>query len=93
MNMATIAMQLRIKGERIVPDLEEACERLDSAEGEMILDFSSVRQIDASAMRAMERLAAAADDNSTKLVLRGTSINVYKVLKLMKLAPRFSFAN
>jgi len=93
MSIATIAIQLKIEGERIIPGLAEAGERLDSAEGEMILDFSSVLQLDASALRAMERLAAAADDKSVKLVLRGTSIDLYKVLKLMKLAPRFSFAS
>jgi anti-anti-sigma regulatory factor len=91
--MATIAVQLKIDGERVVPGLEEARERLDSAESEMVIDFSSVRQIDTKALRAMEALAAVADAKGVTLMLRGTSIEVYKVLKLMKLAPRFSFAN
>lgn len=91
--MANIAMQFKIHSEQVVVGLETARERLDSAEGEMVLDFSSVRRLDAKAVRAMEGLAAGADEKRVKLVLRGTSIEVYKVLKLMKLAPRFSFAN
>ncbi len=89
--MAMIALQHRIDGERVVPSLAEAREKLDGADGEMILDFSSVGRIDAGALRAMEELAAAAEDRGVKLVLRGASIYVYRVLKLMKLAPRFSF--
>jgi len=38
-------------------------------------------------------LAARAQEKSVRLVLRGVKVNVYKVLKLVKLAPRFSFLN
>jgi anti-anti-sigma regulatory factor len=89
--MAVIALQHKIDGERVVPSLDEAREKLDNAEGEMILDFSSVCRIDAGALRAMEELAAGAEGKGVKLVLRGASIDVYRVLKLMKLAQRFSF--
>ena len=89
--MAMIALQHRIDGERVVPSLAEAREKLDGAEGEMILDFSSVCRIDARALRAMEELAVGADDKGVKLVLRGAHIGVYRVLKLMKLDGRFSF--
>jgi anti-anti-sigma regulatory factor len=89
--MAMIALQHRIDGERVVPSLDEAREKLDSADGEMILDFSSVCRIDARALRAMQELAASAGDKGVRLVLRSASTDVYRVLKLMKLTPRFSF--
>jgi hypothetical protein len=36
----------------------------------------------------MENLATTADEKAAKVVLRGVNVDVYKVLKLMKLAPR-----
>ena len=60
-------------------------------QGEVVLDFSSVRRIDPSALRAMEKLAGIADDKAVKVVLRGVNVDIYKVLKLVKLTPRFSF--
>lgn len=89
--MGMIALQHKIDGERVVPSLEAAREKLDGADGEMILDFSSVGRVDARAVRAMEQLAAGAEDKGVKLALRGTNIDIYRVLKLMKLAHRFSF--
>ena len=75
----------------MVPSLEEARKKLDGADGEMILDFSSVGLVDATALRAIEQLAAGAEDKGVKLVLRGASVEFYRVLKLMKLTQRFSF--
>ena len=54
-------------------------------EGEAILDFSSVRRIDPSALQAMEEFVRIADDKAVKVVLRGVNVDVYKVLKLVKL--------
>ena len=70
--------------------LQEALEKLDGAAGEVVLDFSSVLRIDASALRAMENFASTVD-GKVKVALHGINIDVYRVLKLMKLAPRFSF--
>jgi anti-anti-sigma regulatory factor len=89
--MEMIAVWLKIDGERVVPALQEAREKLDSAEGEVVLDFSSVRRIDPGALAAMEKLAGAADDKDVKVVLRGVNVEVYKVLKLVKLVGRYSF--
>lgn len=89
--MAMIAVWVKMDEERLVPALQEAREKLDSAEGEVVLDFSSVRRIDPSALKAMEELAAMAADKSVKVVLRGVNVDVYKVLKLVKLAPQYSF--
>jgi anti-anti-sigma regulatory factor len=91
--MAMIAVWLKIDGERLVPALQEACDKLDSADGELVLDFSSVRRIDPSAVSALEKLAGAADAKSVKVVLRAVNVDIYKVLTLVKLTSRFSFSN
>ncbi len=91
--MAMIAVWLKIDEERVVQALHEAAEKLDSVEGEMALDFSSVQRIDASALRGMEAFETLAGDKGIKVVLRGVNVGVYKVLKLAKLTSRFSFAN
>lgn len=84
------AVWLKIDGERVGRALQEAVDKLYSAQGELFLDFSSVHRIDPSALRAMENLATAVDGQA-KIVLQGVNIDVYKVLKLMKLVGRFSF--
>lgn len=91
LRMAVISELFKIDGERLLHALQEACQKLDSAGGEVILDFSSVRRIDPRALRALEEFAGIADDKAVKVVLRGVNVNIYKVLKLVKLAPRFSF--
>lgn len=89
--MAIVAAWQRIDEESVVLALQEAGEKLDGAEGEVVLDFSWVRRVDPSAIRAMEEFANAADDKAVKVALRGVNVDVYKVLKLVKLASRFSF--
>lgn len=91
--MAMNAVFLNIDEERVVPDLQEAGGNLDCTQGEAVLDFSSVRRIDSTALQAMEEFARIADEKAVKVVLRGVSVDVYKVLKLVKLAHRFSFVN
>jgi len=91
--MAIIAVFLNIDEQRVALALKEAGEKLDSAEGEAILDFSSVRRIDSGALRAMEEFARIVDEKGVKVVLRGVNVDVYKVLKLVKLTQRFSFVN
>lgn len=91
MRKASVAMWLKIEAESVAAGLQQATQKLDKARGEMVLDFSAVRRIDASALREMEELAGAADDRAVKVGLRGVNVSVYKVLKLVKLAPRFSY--
>jgi anti-anti-sigma regulatory factor len=91
MHMAMNAVELKIDGEFLVPALQEVLEKLDSADGEVALNFSSVRRIDPTGLRALETLAGSAEQKGVKVVLRGVNVGVYKVLKLMKLASRFSF--
>jgi anti-anti-sigma regulatory factor len=89
--MTVNAEWLEIDGERVAPTLQAASETLDSVKGELVLDFTSVQRIDPSALRALETLAGAADQKAVKVVLRGINVDIYKVLKLVKLTSRFSF--
>ena len=73
--------------------LEAAAERLDRAEGRVVLDFSGARRTDAGGLKALEEFAKKADDRGVKVELHGVDARVYKVLKLMKQASRFSFSN
>ena len=91
--MATIASWVRIDGERAVQDLQNVRDKLDTADGELVLDFASVRRIDPSTVDEMETLASIADEKGVKLVLRSVNVEVYKVLKLVRLAHRFSFVS
>lgn len=85
------AVAIEIDEERVVESLQEAAKTLDSAEGELALDFSSVRRIDAGSIRALEELARNAAAKDVKVVLRGVNVSVYKVLRVVKMASRFSF--
>jgi len=88
--MTTIPTLSNRDDKSIIPALEGAVERLDRTDGKAVLDFSSVHRIDSHALRAMEGLLRIADDKGVKVVLCGVSVRVYKVLKLAKLASRFS---
>ena len=90
--MSTIAVLLSIDEKRVVTALQEAAAGLDGP-GEAFLDFSSVRRIDSAALRALEDFARVADDKGVKVLLRCSNVDVYKVLKLVKLTQRFSFVN
>ncbi len=90
--MATGSL-LKVEEQDAVQALQQACEKLDCAEGEMILDFSAMRRLAPGALSALEQLAAAADRKEIRITLRGINVDVYKVLKLLKLAPRFSYGD
>ena len=89
--MATIAVMFKIDGEGVAPVLHQAVEKLDTANGQMVLDFSGVRRIDSAGLSAIEELVRVAAGKGVKLALRGVNIDVYKVLKVAKLASPFSF--
>ena len=93
MAMERIAVWIKIDEERVAQALQEAAEKLDGLEGEVALDFSVVRRIDALALRTLEEFSGIAEDKGVKVVLRGVNIGVYKVLKLVKLGSRFSFVS
>jgi anti-anti-sigma regulatory factor len=90
--MTTNTDWIPIDPAQIVQTLKaEVVERVNHAEGEVVLDLSLVRRIDADAVKAMEELAALAGERSIKIVLRGVNGNIYKVFKILGLDQRFSF--
>lgn len=91
--MAMIPVLLNFGEQRLVPALREAAEKLDTSAGEAVLDFSSVHRIDSGALRAIEEFVRIADDKGVKVALSGVNVGAYKVLKLAKLASRFSFSH
>jgi len=88
--MSASALFLTIEEGRIVPLLEETRVRLESAHGEAVLDFSAVHRINSDALKALEDFAQVADEKAVKVVLHGVNVDVYKVLKLVKLTHRVS---
>jgi len=89
--MATMVSVLNIDQDSLIPALQAAGEKLNGGGGEVVLDFSAVRRVDSHALEALERLAFIADEKTVKVALRSVNVEVYKVLKLVKLARRFSF--
>lgn len=91
--MTRIADAIEISEQTATAVVELAAEKLNSVQGETLLDFSSVRRIDAGTLRALEELVRLADEKEVKVALKGVSVDVYKVLKLVRLSRRFSFIN
>lgn len=89
--MAENILRLNIDTDCVITALREAEDKLDGAGGQVILDFVSVGRIDSNVLEAIERLASLADQKAIQIVLEGVNVGVYKVLKLVRLAPRFSF--
>ena len=82
-----------IDSQHVMQLLQQARKQVDAGAAEVIVDFSPVRRLDTQALGALEELAGVAQQRSSKLVLRGVNVDVYKVLKLMKLARRFAFVS
>lgn len=89
--MSKISAFLKVDAEHVAANLQAVGAKLDDAPVETVLDFSSVLRIDPGALVAMEELARLADEKALKIGLRGVNVEIYKVLKLVKLAPRFCF--
>ena len=90
--MITNAHWIKVDPERVVHTLQqEAVEKVNAAEGEVVLDFSGVPRIDSSVVRALDELAGLADDRGVKVVLRAVNMDIYRVFKLLKLTQRFTF--
>lgn len=91
MTVATMAVRFRVEQDRIAPILQEAAQSLEKTDADLILDFSCVHRLDASAIGALEKLAQSAERRKVKAILRGVNIDVYKVLKLVDLTAKLSF--
>lgn len=85
-------MLVMLDEKQLVPVLQDLAEKLDRVGSELMLDFSAVHWIDSQAVLAIDGLAQKADETSVRVVLRGVNVDVYKVLKLVRLTPRLSFA-
>jgi len=90
MTMTMVPVWLQVDRERTVATLQETLEKLNGA-GDLFLDFSAVRWIDPNGLAVLEEMAEAADQKAVKVVLRGVNVDIYRVLKLVRLASRFSF--
>jgi len=73
--------------------LADATEKLASADGDVVLDFSTVPRLDSELLRRLEDLVSMADQKAAAIKIRNVNIDVYKVLKLTKLTRRLSFVN
>jgi anti-anti-sigma regulatory factor len=87
----TMVLGWVMDGEHVQRSLEQVGEKLDGADHEVVLDFSPVRRIDPGTIRTLEKLAGTAEAQAVKIILRGVSVSVYKVLKLARLTERFAF--
>ena len=89
--MATIAVLLKADEKNLSDILRGARQKLESEGGELVVDLSSLRRVDASSLLAMQEFATMAQGEGAKLVLRGVSVDLYRVMKLVKLTAAFSF--
>ena len=89
--MATTAAWMKVDQDSAITALRDAVQKVEASNGDVMVDFSSVRRIDAGVVRIMEELATRAEERGAKIALRGVNVTVYKVLKLVKLSSRFMF--
>jgi ABC-type transporter Mla MlaB component len=79
--------------EKLLDVLQGARQKLESAGAELVLDFSSVRRLDVAGLRAMQEFATLAQERAVKPALHGVSVELYKVMKLVKLTAAFLFSS
>jgi len=89
--MVVDSVWIKVEGSQVGAACDEAAAKLDNAGGEVVLDFSGVVRIDPGGLAALEKLAAKAKEKTAKVTLCGVHVDVYKVLKLVKLTTKFSF--
>jgi anti-anti-sigma regulatory factor len=89
----TIAVLRKVDNESVASILREGEKSLKRAQGELVIDFSSVARLDGVPLSSLAEFADKAEAASVKVTLRGVNVDVFKVLVLMKLNSRFSFVN
>ena len=89
--MAMVSTFQKIDAEHVRDNVQSVGQRLGAGMNEAILDFSAVRRVDAKSLQALAELATIAEEKGVAVSLRGTNVAIYKVLKLVKLAPKFVF--
>jgi len=90
MTTAKTPTYLELKSDNVGRALDEAREKLEPGD-ELRVEFSRVTRIDPCVVRGLEALAQSAEEKAAKVTLRGVNVEVYKALKLARLASRFSF--
>ena len=88
-----ISVLVKLEAHNAGPALEAECQALDDGPGEAIVDFSGLSRIDSSVVAGLEAFLRAAESKSVKVILTGVNVDVYRVLKLVKLAAKVSFAH
>ena len=73
--------------------LQEVRAKLRVCGLQVALDFSRLKRIDAGGLGVLETLAEDAEAKSVKIKIHSANVDVYKALKLAKLAHHFSFSN
>jgi anti-anti-sigma regulatory factor len=89
--MKAIAIVPRVDEGNALEILEEVGSKLATADGELTIDFSSVRRVDSRVIGRLEELADQVDGKSVRVVVRGANVDLYKVFKLVKLSSRIAF--
>jgi anti-anti-sigma regulatory factor len=89
--MTTANVSFKIEEEHLAQQLAEVREMLDGAEHEIVLDCSGVLRVDPNALRAFAELSETADDKEVEIALQGVNVDIYRVLKLMKITEGFRF--
>jgi anti-anti-sigma regulatory factor len=93
MTKTTTPISLKIEEGRVAQGLLDTCEKLDSTDDKIILDFSSVSRVSPNGLAAIEIFADKAEQKAVNVVLSGVNVEVYKVLKLARLTSRFAFVD
>ena len=93
MTMTTNGTWFKVDERHTMQDLQAAADSVDRADSELVIDCSELARLDPRAVTTLEALADKAHERQVKVVLHGVNVDVYKVLRLVKLTTRFSFAN
>jgi len=86
-------MAFRLNSENTAQALTWVREQLNAGEGDLLLDFSRVLHMTSESLQTLEEIADLLNGAGQRVVLRGVSVNIYKVLKLVNLSQRFRFVN
>lgn len=79
--------------QKLVFQLGSIAKDMQGEPREIALDFSSVSRLSSKDVIAIEAFVRTAEDKKVKVTLRGVNVPIYKSLKLVKLARRFSFVH
>ncbi|HUN88968.1 MAG TPA: STAS domain-containing protein [Terriglobales bacterium] len=89
--MAIVAEWLKMDNDHLLETLESARAKLISGECELVLDFSSVKQLDSAALNRVCELAASASEKKARVGLKSVNVAIYRVLKTAQIASSFIF--